>query len=43
MILEPILDDVPSWFAELDRLVGPPFPDGGAEQPPMPPDEDLFG
>ncbi|MGL5857206.1 MAG: antitoxin [Angustibacter sp.] len=43
VVLEPLIDDVDDWFAAMDAAGGAQFPDVGAEQPPMPPDRDLFG
>jgi antitoxin VapB len=42
VLLEPIIDDVDVWFAELDRFQDVPFMAEGREQPPMPDPEDLF-
>jgi antitoxin VapB len=42
ILLEPIVTDVDSWFAELDRFADVPFMDEGRLQPPMPAPEDLF-
>ncbi len=43
LLLEPMEFDIKAWFAELDRLGGGEFlPEGRPEQPPMPPDEELF-
>lgn len=42
ILLEPIVTDLDTWFAELDRFAGVPFMEGGRRQPPMPAAEDLF-
>ncbi|MDP9365071.1 MAG: type II toxin-antitoxin system VapB family antitoxin [Chloroflexota bacterium] len=42
ILLEPIETDLMRWFAELDRFADIPFMEDGRQQPPMPPDEDLF-
>lgn len=42
ILLEPITTDLDAWFADLDRFADVPFMEDGREQPPMPPDEDLF-
>jgi antitoxin VapB len=34
VLLEPIFNDVVSWFAELDRLGCEPFMPNGRQQPP---------
>ena len=31
------------WFAELDKYADLPFMEDGRDQPPMPPDKDIFG
>jgi antitoxin VapB len=36
VLLEPILDDVPAWFAQLDRFGPEPFLGDGRNQPPTP-------
>lgn len=41
-LLEPIATDIDAWFAELDRHADVPFMEEGRDQPPTPPDEDLF-
>ena len=33
--------EIDAWFAEIDRHVQGRFMEGGREQPPMPPDDDL--
>ena len=47
ILLEPVersLEEIQAIFAEIDRLTGGEFlPEGRPEQPPMPPDEPLFG
>jgi antitoxin VapB len=42
VLLEPIETDWKKIFAELDKYKDVPFMEDGREQPPMPPDEDLF-
>lgn len=42
ILLEPIVTDVESWFAELDRFASVPFMEEGRCQPPMPKPKDLF-
>jgi antitoxin VapB len=42
ILLEPIVTDIESWFAELDRFAGVPFMEEGRRQPPMPKPKDLF-
>ena len=42
ILLEPIVSDVSSWFAELDRFADVPFMEDGRNQPPMPEVKDLF-
>ena len=42
ILLEPIVTDLDSWFAELDRFADVPFMEEGRNQPPMPPSEDSF-
>jgi len=42
ILITPIIEDVDEWFAAMDRLGGADFMPEGREQPPMPPDEDLF-
>lgn len=42
LLLEPIGNDVETWFAELDRFDKVPFMEDGRQQPPMPSSEDLF-
>ena len=41
--LEPPILDIDEWFAALDRFKDIPFMEVGREQPPLPPDGDLFG
>jgi antitoxin VapB len=36
VLLEPLIRDTASWFAELDRLNGEPFMKGGRKQPKTP-------
>ena len=42
ILLEPVVTDVETWFAELDRFADVPFMDEGRRQPPMPAAADLF-
>ena len=42
ILLEPIVTDIDTWFAELDRFADVPFMETGRHQPAMPGDEDLF-
>jgi antitoxin VapB len=42
VLLEPIVTDLDTWFAELDRFVEVPFMEQGRRQPVMPEAEDLF-
>jgi antitoxin VapB len=42
ILLEPIVTDVESWFAELDRFAAVPFMEEGRRQPAMPNPKDLF-
>ncbi|GAA1711493.1 type II toxin-antitoxin system VapB family antitoxin [Fodinicola feengrottensis] len=42
ILLEPIASSVDAWFAELDRFADVPFMEDGRQQPPMPPDTDIF-
>lgn len=42
ILLEPIVTDLDTWFAELDRFADVPFMDDGRRQPPMPDEEELF-
>ena len=43
ILLEPLVTDLDTWFAELDRFADVPFMDDGRRQPPMPDEEELFG
>jgi antitoxin VapB len=43
LLLEPMVTDIDSWFAEMDRFADVPFIEDGRSQPAMPADEDLFG
>ena len=36
ILLEPLVGDLDSWFAELDRFADVPFMEDGRQQPPMP-------
>jgi antitoxin VapB len=42
VLLEPIITDLDSWFAEMDRFADIPFMEDGRHQPPMPESKDLF-
>lgn len=42
VLLEPIVSDPDTWFAELDRFVDVPLFADGRQQPPVPSGEDLF-
>ena len=42
ILLEPIVTDLDSWFAEMDRFAEIPFMEDGRHQPPMPEPKDLF-
>ena len=42
ILLEPIVTDIDTWFAELDRFADVPFMEEGRQQPPLPEAEDLF-
>ena len=42
VLLEPVTTDVDELFALLDRYRDIPFMEEGRQQPPLPPDEDLF-
>ncbi len=42
ILLEPVVTDIDTWFAELDRFADVPFMEDGRRQPPMPPAKDLF-
>jgi antitoxin VapB len=42
ILLEPIVTDLDSWFAAMDRHPDVPFMPEGRQQPPMPEPEDLF-
>lgn len=43
LLLEPVEFDVEAWFAAMDAIEGPPFPED-IEELPMPPDnpEEMF-
>lgn len=41
ILLEPMVKDIKSWFAELDRFADVPFMEEGRRQPPMPRARDL--
>ena len=43
VLLEPLITDVDELFAALDRYGDVPLMEDGRQQPPLPPDEDLFG
>jgi antitoxin VapB len=42
ILLEPMVTDLDTWFAELDRFADVPFMEEGRLQPPMPEPKDLF-
>ena len=42
IVLEPIITDLDTWFAELDRFTDIPFMEDGRRQPPMPEPRDQF-
>jgi antitoxin VapB len=42
ILLEPIVTDLDTWFAELDRFADVPFMENGRRQPPMPEPKDPF-
>jgi len=42
ILLEPVVTDTKSWFAELDRYANVAFMQGGRRQPPMPKPTDSF-
>ena len=42
VLLEPVAKDVDELFALLDRYRGMPFIEDRRQQPPLPPDEDVF-
>ena len=42
ILLEPIVTDLDSWFAEMDRFADIPFMETGRHQPPMPEPKDLI-
>lgn len=42
VLLEPIVDDVPSWFAMMDQYGPEPFMADGREQPAVPEREIAF-
>ena len=42
ILLEPMVTDLDTWFAELDRFADVPFMEEGRQQPPMPEPKDLF-
>jgi antitoxin VapB len=42
VLLEPIVTDIDSWFAEMDRFSGVSFMEEGRNQPPLPDEQDLF-
>ena len=41
ILLEPLVTDIDTWFAELDRFADVPLMEEGRRQPPMPEAEDL--
>jgi antitoxin VapB len=42
ILLEPVVTDLDTWFAELDRFADVPFMEDGRRQPPMPQPKDPF-
>lgn len=44
VLLEPMFTDLDAWFQELDRVRGDSefLPEGRPQQPPMPPDKELW-
>lgn len=42
IVLEPIVTDLDTWFAELDRFAETPFMEEGRRQPPMPEPRDAL-
>jgi antitoxin VapB len=42
ILLEPMMTDVETWFAALDRFADVPFMEEGRQQPPMPAPKELF-
>jgi antitoxin VapB len=42
ILLEPIVTDLDTWFAEIDRFADVPFMEDGRRQPPMPEPKDPF-
>ncbi|MGH6870138.1 MAG: type II toxin-antitoxin system antitoxin VapB [Rhizomicrobium sp.] len=42
VMLEPMKKNWEAIFAEIDKHIDPDFMKDGRDQPPMPPDEDLF-
>lgn len=42
ILLEPMVADIKTWLAELDRFADVPFMEGGRQQPPMPEPQDRF-
>jgi antitoxin VapB len=42
ILLEQIVTDLDTWFAELDRFADVPFMEDGRRQPPMPQPKDPF-
>jgi antitoxin VapB len=42
VLLEPLIDDIDSWFAALDQFADVPFMEEGRQQPPMPEPKDRF-
>jgi len=43
ILLEPLITDVESWFAALDRFRDTPFMEEGRNQPEMPEPKQIFG
>jgi antitoxin VapB len=42
ILLEPMMTDLDTWFAALDRFADVPFMENGRRQPPMPSPKDPF-
>ena len=42
ILLEPMVNDIEAWFAELDKFSGVPFMEDGCRQPRMPQAEGMF-
>ncbi len=42
ILLEPMVTDIETWFAQLDRFAEVPFMEDGRRQPEMPASQELF-